>query len=90
MKEFRYQPIFEKTSDKTTYRKITEDFVKVEKALGRELLIVDQQALKLLSETAFDDVSHLLRSDHLQSLANILQDNCSSFQPYTSLIIFHG
>lgn len=78
MKEFRYQPIFEKTSDKTTYRKITEDFVKVEKALGRELLIVDQQALKLLSETAFDDVSHLLRSDHLQSLANILQDDSAS------------
>ena len=41
--------------------------------------MVDQQALKLLlSETAFDDVSHLLRSDHLQSLANILQDDSAS------------
>ncbi len=75
---FSYQPIFEKFEDKTKYRLITKDGVKTEKIGDRELLTVDASAISTLTDAAFDDVSHLLRTSHLEKLAKILQDPESS------------
>ena len=71
---FNYQPIFEKTEDKTTYRLISRDGIKTEKMGDREILTVDPSVITALTDAAFDDVSHLLRPTHLQKLANILND----------------
>ena len=40
----------------------------------QKFLIIQPDALKLISERAFTDVSHLYRSSHLQQLKNILDD----------------
>ncbi len=43
-----------------------------------QLLQVEPEALRLLSEKAMIDIAHLLRPAHLQQLANILKDPESS------------
>jgi len=42
------------------------DFVSTLDVKGKKILSVDPQALTLLAEQAFVDVSHLLRPSHLQ------------------------
>src|SRR5690606_15370916 len=41
---------------------------------GQEILTVEPEALRLLSEAAFSDINHLLRPGHLRQLASILDD----------------
>jgi fumarate hydratase, class I len=74
MPSFEFQPLFEKTKDTTQYRKIPGDFVTVESFRGQEVLVVKGEALRVLAEKAFDDVSHLLRTSHLEKLSLILKD----------------
>ena len=74
MPDFQFQPLFEKTKDSTSYRKLEGDFVRTSSHEGKEVLHVESEGLRLLTETAFDDVSHLLRTAHLEKLSKILQD----------------
>jgi fumarate hydratase class I len=74
MGEFQYQEIFEHSADTTTYRKLTSDYVSTATFEGQEIVKVRPEALTLLAREAMDDVSHLLRSNHLKQLANILDD----------------
>ena len=74
MPDFRFQPIFELEPDETEYRKLTSDFVTVQKLDGRTLLEVDPAGLELLACTAMDDIAHLLRPGHLAQLRKILDD----------------
>lgn len=60
--------------DTTAYRKLSGDYVSIDKFRGEEILNIDPEGLRLLSEEAFRDINHLLRPDHLQQLANILED----------------
>lgn len=71
---FKYFPLYEKQKDTTQYKKISSDCVRTEKFGQRECLIIEPQALELIAQEAFSDVSHLLRSSHLQKLERILQD----------------
>ncbi|MEC5395721.1 fumarate hydratase [Bergeyella sp. RCAD1439] len=71
---FKYGEPFPITKDDTAYRKLTSDFVKVEKLGDREILAVDPKGLEFLAEKAMEDVSFKLRSAHLQSLRNIIDD----------------
>ena len=48
--------------------------VRVEKVLGRDMLVVEREALRALAEAAFTDINHLLRPGHLQQLRKILDD----------------
>jgi fumarate hydratase, class I len=48
--------------------------VRVEKILGREVVVVEREALRVLAEAAFTDINHLLRPGHLKQLAAILAD----------------
>ncbi len=66
--------LFQLGKDDTEYRKLTSDFVKVEQFRGKDVLVVEPEALRLLSETAFGDINHLLRPGHLKQLALILDD----------------
>jgi len=78
MSTFNYQEPFELGDDKTTYRLLTKDFVSVEKIAGREILKVQDEALKLLTKEGFRDVGHLLRAKHLEQLTKILKDSEAS------------
>lgn len=71
---FKYFPLYEKQKDTTQYRKISSDFVRTEKLGDKEILIVEPAGLELLAQEALSDVSHLLRSSHLEKLEKILQD----------------
>ncbi len=74
MAEFEYQEMFPVGPDTTTYRKLTDQFVSTFDTPEGRFLKVDPAAITLLTETAMRDIAHLLRSDHLQQLANILKD----------------
>jgi fumarate hydratase class I len=71
---YRHTPLFPHGGDKTRYRKLTGDGVRVEKAFGREFVVVEHEALRLLAEQAFVDINHLLRPGHLVQLRGILDD----------------
>lgn len=72
--DFIYQDPYPILTDDTVYKKISSDFVTVEKFGDREIVKIDPKALELLSEVAFTDVSFMLRTSHLQMLSNILKD----------------
>jgi fumarate hydratase class I len=74
MAEFTYQDPYTLLRDNTEYRKISSDFVKVEKLGNREILTIDPKALEFLAEKALADVSFYLRTSHLEKLNLILQD----------------
>ena len=48
--------------------------MRTEKVLGRDVLVVPAEALKVLAEEAYNDINHYLRPGHLQQLRNILDD----------------
>ncbi|KAJ9470955.1 Fumarate hydratase class I [Diplonema papillatum] len=76
-KPFVHQDVFATASpDPTEYTYIegSKDWVKVTKLGDREFLEVAPEALTRLSERAMDDVGHLLRSSHLEQLADIIRD----------------
>ena len=71
MADFIYQEPFPVGEDKTEYRLLTKDYVKVVECDGRKILKVDPAGLELLSKAAYCDVSFYLRAAHLQKLRNI-------------------
>jgi len=74
MPEFVFSEIFPLGPDNTEYRLLSKDGVtEVETPLGT-FLKVTPEAITLLTETAMRDIAHLLRTDHLQQLSNILSD----------------
>ncbi|WP_349958457.1 fumarate hydratase [Rhizobium sp. ZPR3] len=66
--------LFPLGDDTTPYRKISGDYVSVDTFKGQEILTVDPEGIRLLAETAFADINHLLRPGHLKQLASILED----------------
>lgn len=74
MADFAFTEILPLGADTTDYRLVsTEGVSQVETPLGT-FLKVEPEAITLLTEIAMRDIAHLLRSSHLQQLANILQD----------------
>jgi fumarate hydratase class I len=71
---YKHTPLFPLGEDTTPYKKITSDGVRVEKVLGKEMLVVSREALRALSEAAFGDINHYLRPGHLKQLRSILDD----------------
>ena len=71
---YKHTPLFPLGADTTTYRKISSDGVRVEKIMGRDMLVVSREALRALAEAAFMDINHLLRPAHLASLKSIVED----------------
>ena len=75
---YRHTPLFPLGPDTTPYKKVTTDGVRVEKVLGRDMLVVSREALRALSEAAFGDINHYLRPGHLKQLRSILDDKEAS------------
>jgi fumarate hydratase, class I len=71
---YKHTPLFPLGADSTPYKKITAEGVRVEKVLGKDMLVVSREALRALSEAAFGDINHYLRPGHLQQLRSILDD----------------
>ena len=71
---FSYSDLLPLGEDTTKYRLISRDGVSVVKLGDKEFLQVEPSALTLLTETAIHDISHYLRSEHLEQLAKILKD----------------
>ena len=72
--EFIYQEPFPTGDDATEYRLLTKEYVSRGQFEGKPVTNIDPEALTLLAEEAFRDVSHLLRTSHLQQMAEILDD----------------
>lgn len=72
--DFLYQDPYPLQKDDTVYKKLTSDYVSVEQYGDRKILNVDPKGLELLAQEASNDVSFLLRTNHLQSLKRIIDD----------------
>jgi len=75
---YRHTPLFPLGKDETAYRKISDAGIRIEKVLGRDMLVVSREALRALSEAAFGEINHYLRPSHLKQLRNILDDKEAS------------
>lgn len=78
MKKFKYQKMFPLEDDSTQYRLLTNDYVTLESFNNKQIVHVVFEGLVFLAQQAFKDVSHLLRSSQLKSLAKIIEDVESS------------
>jgi fumarate hydratase, class I len=71
---YHHTPLFPLGPDKTQYRKLDVAGLRVEKVMGKDVLVVPHEALRALAEAAFTDINHLLRPAHLKQLRAILDD----------------
>ncbi|KAG8468277.1 hypothetical protein KFE25_013360 [Diacronema lutheri] len=72
-----YAPLFQRGEDTTTEWTRLDDasaHVSVERLGGKDFLRVGGEALRMLTERAIGDISHLLRSGHLAQLRKIIDD----------------
>ncbi|MCQ2170688.1 MAG: fumarate hydratase [Bacteroidales bacterium] len=76
MAEFKYAPMFQLGEDTTQYYRIpgSEKLVSTGEFEGKKILKVTPEALTLMANTAFRDVSFLLRRSHNEQVAKILSD----------------
>ena len=72
--DFTYSDLLPLGADTTKYRLVSKEGVSVVKLGDKEFLQVEPSALTLLTETAIHDISHYLRTEHLEQLAKILKD----------------
>ena len=73
-KPFKYQKMFPMSKDTTEYYHLTGDYVKVENWNGHEMLVVDPDALTVLARQATRDNAFMLRREHNELVAKILND----------------
>ena len=78
MPEFSYEDLLPIGPDETDYRLVATDGVSTFTAHGMEFLQVTPEAITGLTSEAIHDISHYLRTAHLQQLKNILDDPESS------------
>jgi fumarate hydratase class I len=71
---YRHTPLFPLGKDTAPYRKLGSEGVRLEKLMGKEMLVVEREALRALAEAAYGDINHLLRPGHLAQLRSILFD----------------
>lgn len=70
----QFAKLFQTTPPDRDMRRIDGPGLRIETIAGREMVVVPDEALTLLTQEAFADVSHLLRPDHLGKLQGILDD----------------
>ncbi len=74
MPDYAYTPTIQHSGDDTPYRLVTPDGVRVEQFNGKDVLVVEKEALEQLAYEAFHDASFYLRPDHMHQVAKILAD----------------
>ena len=84
--EFKYAPMFQLGKDETEYYLLSKDYVSVSEFEGHPILKVDPEALTLMANHAFRDVSFMLRRSHNLQVAKILSDpEASANDKYVAL-----
>lgn len=90
-KPFKYQEPFPLGKDTTEYYLLTKDGVSVETCHGKEVLVVEPEALTHLSNTATRDVAFMLRREHNEMVAKILHDpEASENDKYVALTMLRN
>ncbi len=72
--EFEYNEMFPMGKDTTQYHLLTKDYVSTVEFEGKEMLKVDPAGITFLTKQAFHDVSFMLRPEHNEMVAKILND----------------
>ena len=78
MPEFNYEDLLPIGPDETEYRLVSREGVSTFNVGDQEFLQVSPDAISALTQEAIHDISHYLRSAHLQQLRNILDDSEAS------------
>ncbi len=73
-KPFKYQEMFPLGPDTTEYYHLTSDYVKVENWGGHEFLVIDPEALTVIARQCTHDNAFMLRREHNEMVAKILND----------------
>ena len=71
---FEYTPLFSIGEDTTPYRLISKQGIQVKQFEDREMLIIDQEAIRLLTNQCVHDVNFFLRPKHVKQLVEALHD----------------
>ncbi len=91
VKEFKYQEPFPLGKEKTEYYLLTKDYVSVSEFEGNEILKIDPEGLTELSRVAMRDCAFLLRAEHQQQVAKILDDpEASENDKYVALTMLRN
>ena len=89
--EFKYAPMFQLGKDDTEYYLLTKEGVSMSEFEGKPILKVTPEALTLMAQTAFRDVSFLLRRSHNEQVAKILNDpEASDNDKYVALTMLRN
>lgn len=91
--EFKYAPMFQLGKDTTEYYKVpgSEAFVSVGDFEGKPMLKIKPEALTVLANTAFRDVSFMLRPAHNAQVAKVLSDpQASENDKYVALTMLRN
>lgn len=76
--EFKFNEMFPLGKEKTEYHLVTKDYVSVSNFEGEEILKVEKEGLRVLAKQAMHDIAFMLRPEHNEQVAKILNDPESS------------
>ena len=91
--EFKYAPMFQLGEDTTEYYKIpgSESYVSMGEFEGKPILKVAAEGLTVMTNTAFRDVSFMLRPAHNAQVAKVLSDpEASENDKYVALTMLRN
>ena len=73
---FTYKSIFEFAKDTTEYIQIAEskNYIQTSSFMGKDIVIINPEALRVLAKEAMREISFYLRPSHLKKVAHILGD----------------
>jgi len=74
----QFEEMFPIKKDPSDYRLLTRAHISLKCFEGSEIIAIEPEGLSLLAETAFTDLSHMLRASHLKLVSGILDDPESS------------
>lgn len=90
-KPFKYQEPFPLGKDTTEYYLLSKDGVSVDTCHGKEILMVEPEALTYLANTATRDIAFMLRREHNEMVAKILHDpEASENDKYVALTMLRN
>ena len=72
--EFKLNEMFPLGKEKTEYHLVTKDYVSVSNFEGEEILKVEKEGLRVLAKQAMHDIAFMLRPEHNEQVAQILND----------------
>ncbi len=91
MADFTYEPMFRMGEDKTEYKLLSKEGVSTASFEGKDVLKVEAEALSELARQGFSDINYLFRTEHLQSLRNIIEDpEASDNDRYVALTLLQN